>query len=61
MKDESALYGSPGANLVAMGDQGLQEEGGGMGAASSWTQFPNGGCGFLCIRTRRVSYVITVE
>ena len=42
MKEDSALYGSPGANLVAMGDQGLQEEGGGMGAATGWGQFPNG-------------------
>lgn len=42
MKEDNALYGSPGASLVAMGDQGLQEEGGNMAAASSWGQFPNG-------------------
>ena len=42
IKGDSTVYGSPGANLVAMGDQGLQEEGGTMGAASGWGQFPNG-------------------
>ena len=42
MKEDNALYGSPGADLVAMGDQVLPEEGGNMGGASSWDQFSNG-------------------
>ena len=49
IKEDGALYGSPGAGLVAIGDQGLQEEGGNMTGTSSWGQFPNGGCGFLCM------------
>ena len=44
MKDDNALYGSPGADMVAMGDQVLQEDGGNMGGASSWDQFSNGRC-----------------
>ena len=46
MKEDSALYGSPGVGLVAIGDQ---EEGGNVTGTSSWGQFPNGGCGFLCM------------
>ena len=45
MKDD-ALYGPPGADLVAMSDQVLQDDGGNMGGASSWDQFPTGGCGY---------------
>ena len=36
------MYGSQGAELVAMGDQTLQEEGGNIGGGSSWDQFPRG-------------------
>lgn len=44
MKEDNALYGSPGADLVSMGDQVLQEDGGNMGGASSWDQFSSGRC-----------------
>ena len=43
MKEESGLYGSPGADLVAMGDQVMQEDGGNMGGASSWDQYSTAG------------------
>ena len=49
MKDDNALYGSPGADMVAMGDQVLQEDGGNMGGASSWDQFSNGKVSYTCI------------
>ena len=52
MKEESALYGSPGAGLVSMGDQ---EEGGNLTGTSSWGQFPNGRLS-LCVNL--VPYLI---
>lgn len=42
MKEDNALYGSPGADRVSMGDQVLPEDGSSMGAASSWDQYPSG-------------------
>ena len=39
VKEDSGLYSSPGAELVAVGDQVLQEE---VGEASSWDQFSTG-------------------
>lgn len=42
MKEDDALYGSPGADLVSMGDQVLPEDGTNMGGASSWEQFSSG-------------------
>ena len=43
IKEDGQLYGNQGAELVAMGDQVMQEEGGSMGGGSSWEQFPGGG------------------
>ena len=40
IKEDGGLYGSQGAELVAMGDQVLPEEGN-IGSASSWNQFSN--------------------
>lgn len=41
MKEDNALYGSPGADRVSMGDQVLPDDASNMGA-SSWDQFSPG-------------------